>query len=119
MISTEKYPNSGILLNYDVDDFSQGYAQIKEAFRALTKDDFLQPYISDNDFRSSNNGDDLGYTLYVFDIGYPKNLEPAQRKEVEFKLSEYVPAGICGFALVLTNKLVSISSVGQCHFDLI
>ena len=51
---TEKYLEAGILLNYDDDDYSQGYAQIKEAFRALTKDDILQPYILDLDFRSWN-----------------------------------------------------------------
>ena len=44
IIGTEKYPDSGILLNYDDDDYyNQGYGQIKEAFRALTKDDILQP----------------------------------------------------------------------------
>ena len=43
IIGTEKYPDAGILLNYDDDDYSQGYHQIKEAFRALTKDDILQP----------------------------------------------------------------------------
>ena len=48
-IGKEKYPDAGILLNYD-DDFSQGYSHIKEAFRALTKDDILQPYISDDNF---------------------------------------------------------------------
>ena len=54
IIGTEKYPDAGILLNYDDDDYSQGYHQIKEAFRALTKDDILQPYISEADFRRSN-----------------------------------------------------------------
>ena len=44
IIGTEKYPDAGILLNYDDDDYSQGYHQIKEAFRALTKDDILQLY---------------------------------------------------------------------------
>ena len=53
-IGTERYPDSGILLNYDDDDFSQGYGQIKEAFKALTKDDILKPYKTDDDFRSSN-----------------------------------------------------------------
>ena len=41
------------LLRYDDDDYSQGYGQIKEAFRALTKNDFLQLYISDHDYGSS------------------------------------------------------------------
>ena len=45
VIGTERCPDSGILLKYDDDDYAQGYGQIKEAFRALTKDDILQPYI--------------------------------------------------------------------------
>ena len=36
VIGTEKYPDSAILLNYDDDDYSQSYHQIKEAFKALT-----------------------------------------------------------------------------------
>ena len=59
-IGTEKYPDSGILLNYEDDDYSQGYGQIKEASRALSKDNLLQPYISEHDFRSSNNGNNIG-----------------------------------------------------------
>ena len=68
VIGTERYPDSAILLNYDDDEYSQGYGQIKEAFRALTKDDILQPYITEDDFRSSNNGNDIGYNIYSFDI---------------------------------------------------
>ena len=49
-IGTEKNPDSAILLNYNDDDYSQGYGQIKEAFRALTKDKILQPFISEDDF---------------------------------------------------------------------
>ena len=60
IIGTERYPDSGILLNYDDDNYSQGYGQIKEAFRALTKDDILQPYITEDDFRSSSEGNNIG-----------------------------------------------------------
>ena len=64
IIGTERYPDSDILLNYDDDDdYSQGYGQIKEAFRALTKDDILKPYISDDVFRSSNEGNNIGYNI--------------------------------------------------------
>ena len=42
VIGTERYPDTAILLKYDDDNYSQGYGQIKEAFRALTKDDLLQ-----------------------------------------------------------------------------
>ena len=120
IIGTEKYPDAGILLNYDDDDYSQGYHQIKEAFRALTKDDILQPYKSQEDFRTSNvAANDIGYNLYVFDIRYQKNFTNSQPIKVEFKFEGVVPNDINGYALVLTNKLVSISSDGQRHFDLI
>ena len=119
IIGTEKYPDSGISLNNDDDDYNEGYGQSKEAFRALRKNDILQPYISDHDFRSSNNNNDFGYNLYVFDIRYQKNFENSQPIKVEFKFDGVVPAGIYGYALVLTNNKMSISSDGQRHFDLI
>ena len=119
IIGTEKYPYSSILFTYDDDDYSLGYGEIKEAFRALTKDDFLDPYITGHDVRSSNEGNDIGYNLYVFDIRYQKKLESAQPIKVKFNFLAIVPAGIYGYALVLTNNLVSISSDGQRHFGLI
>ena len=118
VIGTERYPDSSILLNYDDDDYSQGYGQIKEAFRALTKDDILQPYISEDDFRSSDEGNIIGYNIYAFDIGYQKNFGNAQPVKVEFKFSENIPAGIYGYALVFTNRLANITSDGQRTFDL-
>ena len=118
IIGTEKNPDSGILLNYNDDDYTQGYGQIKEAFKALTKDNLLQPYISETDFRSSNNGDNIGYNIYAFDIRYQKNFESSQPIKVEFKFDGVIPAGIYGYGLVLTNRLISISSDGQRMFDL-
>ena len=61
----------------------------------------------------------LAIILNVFDILYRKNLEGAQPIRNEFKISEDVPAGIYGYVLVLTNKLVSIGSSPQRDFDLI
>ena len=118
VIGTERYPDSAILLNYDDDDFSHGYGQIKEAFKSLTKDDILQPYISDLDFKSSNDGNDIGYNIYVFDIRYQKNFENSQPVKVDIKFSENIPGGIYGYALVLTKRLASISSDGQRMFDI-
>ena len=108
----------GILSNYDDDDYSQGYGQVKEAFKALTKDNKLHPYISEDDFRSSNEVNNIGYNIYAFGIRYQKNFANAQPFKVEFKFSENFPAGIYGYALVLTNRLASISSDGQRKFDL-
>ena len=118
IIGTEKYPDSAILLNYDDDDYSQGYGQIKEAFKALTKDNILQPYISEDDFRSDNNGNNIGYKIHVFDIRYQKDYQSGQSVKVEFKLDKIVPSGVYGYGLVLTNRLVSITSDGQRMFDL-
>ena len=118
IIGTEKYPDVWILTNNDDDDYSQGYHQIKEAFRAVTKDDILQPYRSENDFRSSNDGDDIGYKIHGFDIRYQKNFESAQPLKVEFKFDGVIPAGIHGYALVLSKRLTSICSDGPRHFDI-
>ena len=56
---------------------------------------------------------------HAFDRRYHKNFQSAQPIEVEFKFSENIPDDIDGYALVLTNGLVSISSDGQRLFDLI
>ena len=118
IIGTEKNPESGILLSFDDDDYPQGYGQFTEAFKAFTKDDILQPYISHNDFRSFNNGNIIGYSLNNFDMRYQKNLESAQSIKEEFIFPVNIPAGVYGYALVLTSKLVSINGDGQRRFDL-
>ena len=96
IIGTERYPDNSILLNYDDADYSQGYEQIKKAFIALTKDDIFQPYISDNDFRSSNDDNHIGYNLYVFDIRYQKNFESAQPIEKNLDFQKMFPLELTG-----------------------
>ena len=94
IVGTEKNPDSAIFLKYADVDYSQGYGQIKEAFRALTKVDINIPYISDHDLGSSNIVNDTGYSLYVFDIRYQRKLEKVQPNKVEFIFSKSIPAGI-------------------------
>ena len=118
VIVTERYPDTGILLNYNDDDYFQGYGQIKESFKALTKDDILQPCITEYDYRSSNESDNIGYNIHAFDIRYQKKYESGQSVKAELKYDRVIPAGIYGYALVLTNRLVSIGSDGQLMFDL-
>ena len=96
-IRTEKNPNSAVLLNYGDDDYSQENGQIKEALRALTEDDILQTYISEDDCRSSSDDDNIGYNIYCFDIRYQKNFRSAQPKKLESKFSENIPPGIYGY----------------------
>ena len=61
----------------------------------------------------------IGYNLYVLDIRYQKNFGNAQSIKVDYKFGRAVPKNINGYALVLTNKLFSISSDGRKQFDLI
>ena len=117
-IGTERYPDNSLFLNYDEGDYSQGYGQKNKAFKALTQDDILQPYISEDDFRSTNDGDNIGYGLYAFDLLYQKNYESSQPIKVESNFYGVIPANVYGYALALTNRLVSISSDGQRMFDL-
>ena len=105
-------------MNYNDDDYSQAHGQIKEAFKALTEDDILQPYISEDDFRSSNEGKNIRYIIHVFYIRYQKNYESGQSVKVEFKFDGVIPAGIYAYGLVLTYRLVSMSSDGLRMFEL-
>ena len=70
VIGTGMYPDTDNLLNYSDDDYSQGYDQIKEAFKALTENNILNPYITEDDFRSFNDGDNMViiYTALIFVI---------------------------------------------------
>ena len=48
-----------------------------------------------------------------------KKIESAQQTILEFKFSAIITAAIYDYGLDLTNKLISTSSSGQRHFDLI
>ena len=91
---------------------------MKGALRALIKDNILQPYVSEEDFIFSKEGDNIDYNIHAFDIRYQKNFQNGQSVKVEFKLDGVVPAGIYGYASVSTKRLVSISLDGQRMFDL-
>ena len=118
-IGTEIYPDSSILLSYDNDEYRQDYSQVQEAFRAVTNNDILQPYLSDHDFGSSNvRVDDVGHNLYVFDTRYQQNFSASQPLKVKFKFDGVAPNEMNGYASVLTAKLFFIRSDGQRYFDL-
>ena len=76
IIGLNKYPDAGILLNYDDVYFSQGYGEIKEAFRALKK------MISHDDFISSNIRVLMLVIIYVFSIyDISKILQPPNQSK--------------------------------------
>ena len=119
-MGTAKYPDAGILLKYDDELYSQGNGQTQQALKVSTKDDIVQPFLSYHDFISSKiRVDDVDHNLYVFDKRYQQQFTASQPIQVELKFDGVVSKDINGYALVLTNKLVSVCSDGQRHFDLI
>ena len=121
IISSEKYPDAGISCIYVFDKFSQPYGEFVSCFRKLAKEGFLQPYITQKDLITSNEdaNNNIGYNLYVFDIRHHKRFSSAQPIKVMFDFRQPVPTAtnLIGYALLLTNKKLSISSDGQRNFD--
>ena len=122
IIGSEKCPDAGLNCYYAVDKNSQAYGEIISCFRHLAKDNFLQTYITQKDFKTSNNYADgkPGYNLYVFDIRHHQGYSSAQPIKLGSNFRPVVPAAtnLIRYALLLTNKLVSVSTDGQRQFDL-
>ena len=107
-------------MNFAEYEYFQGYSQSKEAFRCLPKDDILHLYICDHDFSSSNTEDgraEIGYSFYVCDIRYQKNIRVTQLFDLAVMSSANNPELVNGYALVLTVKLICFSSIGKRYFD--
>ena len=123
IIGSGKFPDASIYCNYAIDKNSQAYGGIGTSFRHLAKDDFLQSYITQKDFVTSNVYPDCnsGYNLYVFDIRHHQDISSAQPIKVMLDFRPPVPAAISliGYALLLTNKNISHSSDGNRQFDLV
>ena len=67
-------------INYADNDYSQGFCQIKEAFKCLTEAYLLQPYESHQKFGSTNKDNAVGYFSYVCDMGYEKKIHCSSNK---------------------------------------
>ena len=122
-IRSEKLPNAGIYCIYAIDRYSQAYGEIVFCFRHLAKDNFLQAYNTQKDFVTSNKypGGNTGYNLYVFDIRHHQDYSSAQPIKVRFDFRPALPAitNLIGYALLLANKKISISSDVQRQCDLV
>ena len=79
VLGGDKYPDTGVIITYEDHEYSQGNTQFKGVFRASTKDDIFQRYITYLDFRPSNvRTDDIGYNLYVLYIRLLENFTVSQ-----------------------------------------
>ena len=108
IIGSEKFLDAGLNCNYAIDKYSQGYGEIFSCFRLLSKDNILQPYITQKDCITSNDypGGNHGYNLYVFDIRHHQDYSSAQPIKIRFDFRPAVLAAtnLIGYALLLTNK---------------
>ena len=114
-LGSDRYPNDYINLNYPRNNFHEAYYQLKNFFLKHAEDRIMKPFKGPNSFRRY-------YNFYVFDITNQKDHISAQPITVDFKF--YNAPGInvldyTAFALVLTNRLVSISLDGKRMFDII
>ena len=119
----KKYPDAGIIFNYVIDNFLEAYWESVCGFRYIAKENILQGYLTQIVIKTSKNypGGNPGYNLHGFDIRHHQDFVTAQPNKVWFDFSRAVPAAtsLIRYALLLTNKLVSVSGDGQTHFDLV
>ena len=121
-IGSEKFPDTGINCNIADVKNSQSHGEIVSCFRNLAKNNILQPYITQKDYVTSNIYSDGNpvYNLSVFVIRHHQDYSSGQPIKVRFDFGPPVPAAtnLIGYALRLTNKILSITSDGQRQFDL-
>ena len=112
-IGSEKYPDDGIECDYDRDKYDQAYSENENFYHLNSETNLLNPFIDLHKFRTN-------YPLFVFDLSKQKDQIASQPIRLEFKFNAAIDvADYIAYALVLTPKLISISSDGQRHFDLI
>ena len=112
-IGSEKYPDDGIECDYDRDKYDQAYSEIENFYLLKSETNLLNPFIDLHNFRTN-------YNFYVFDLSKQKDPIGSQPIRLEFKFYAAIDvADYIAYALVLTPKLISISSDGQRHFDLL
>ena len=112
-IGSEKYPDDEIECDYDRDKYDQAYSEIENFYHSNSETSLLNLFIDLNKFRKN-------YNFYVFDLSKQKDHIATQPIRLEFKFNAAIDvANFVAYALVLTPKLISISSDGQRLFDLI
>ena len=112
-IGLEKYPVDGIERDYDRDNYRGAHQEMKNFYRLKNETNLLRPIIDVHELR-------YNYNFYVFYLSKQTDHIASQSIRLEFKFSAAIGvAQYIAYALVLTPKLISISSDGQKHFDLI
>ena len=109
-LGSEKYPDDGIERDYDRHKYDQAYSEIENFYHSKSETNLLNPFIDLHKFRRN-------YNFHVFDLSKQKDQIASQPIRLEFKFNAaFGVADYIAYALVLTAKLISISSDGHKEF---
>ena len=113
-IGTVRYPDHEYQVDFERNKYNEPYNEIRRFYKDYIKGEG-SPYITFKDFKEL-------YNLWVFDLRAQKDNPSAQPISIHFKLRagyDAVPTNYQATALVLTQKVVSVSSDGARQFDII
>ena len=114
IVATVRYPDHEYQIGFQRNKYNEPYNEIRRFYKDYIKGE-RAPYISFKDFK-------VLYNLYVFDLRAQKDNLSAQPVRPAFKFCAgfNVIANNCqAVALVLTQKVISVSSGGVRMFDVI
>ena len=111
-IGSEFYPEDRMNINYETNNYNEAFKEIvslNKDYNGLPHN--IKPYINHRTFKSSCR-------IYVFDTRYQRDHIGPQPIQLNFKFSAAVADVTC-HALVLTRKVISVSSDGNKVVDII
>ena len=114
IIGTVRYPDHEYQVDFDRNKYNEPYNEIRRFYKDYIRGEG-SPYITFKDYKEL-------YNLWVFDLRAQKDNPSAQPIQVNFKFRagyDAVANNYQATALVLTQKVVSVSSDGQRQFDLL
>ena len=113
-VGTVRYPDHEYQVDFDRNKYNEPYNEIRRFYKDYIKGEG-SPYITFKDFKEL-------YNLWVFDLRAQKDNPSAQPISINFKFRagyDAVANNYQATALVLTQKIISVSSDGARQFDLI
>ena len=109
-----KYPDNEFQVDFNRNKYNEPYNEIRRFYKDYIKGEGA-PYITFKDFKEL-------YNLWVFDLRAQKENPSAQPIRVNFKFRagfDHTANNYQAVALVLTQKIISVSSDGQRQFDIL
>ena len=113
-VGTVRYPDHEYQIDYQRNKYNEPFNEVRRFYKDYINGEGA-PYITFEDFKEL-------YNLYVFDLRAQRGNPPAQPIRLNFKFKTGVDVSANDYqatALVLTQKVFSVSSDGFRPFDVI